>query len=631
MKILYSWLKDYVDFDQSPEQLANDLSMFAHEVESLQKIVGDAILDLEITPNRGDCLSILGIARQVAAMYDKKIKNQNAKIKINENDIDKKIDVKILDPKICPRYTARIIDNITISPSPKWMRERLASYGFRPINNIVDVTNYVMVATGQPLHAFDYDKINDGVMNIRLSKMGEEVMTLDGKSHQLPGNAVIIEDKENIYDLAGIMGGYKSEVDEKTKTIVLEGAIFDPVLIRRASKYLHHQTDASYRYERGVDYEGTVTGVDLAASLIKETSPYAKIGGLTDIKSIKFENKTIAYTDEKVNHLIGTQLSSDEIKSALERLYFKVNNNNADVPTFRAHDVSIWQDLAEEVARIYGYNNIKRIPPYDGSSKENKDWLKRESIKDSLKNLGFSEIYSDSFANKDKITLLGENLNNCVEIINPISPETQYLRPNLMSSLLAAVAKNPWSPEINIFEIEKVFSKQNEKWQLGIATVGKNDNLIKKSIDFIGDNAEIINIDQKVLDVYKIRRPISVAIMDLDKINTQIGSINYKVSNNHYRPISKFPPTIFDLAFVVDTKIKSSEIEKTILEASSGVLFSENFDEFVSDKFGQDKKNVAYHIWLQSMTGPVDDKEIKKVRENIIKIIEKKFNAKLRS
>jgi len=287
MKVSYNWLKDYVDIEKSPEQLADDLSLFGHEVESVEKFDDDYVLDLEITPNRGDCLSILGLAREIGALYNLPIKQDKTSIlrSIEEStQIDKKIEVQIEKPENCPRFTARVVDNIEIKESPKWIQEKLATYGFRPINNIVDITNYVMVAIGQPLHAFDYDKIKNGLMNVRLSKKGEEVMTLDGKNHILSDNAIIIEDEEKIYDLAGIMGGIKSEVDEKTKTIILQGAIFDPVLIRRASKHLNHTTDASYRYERGVDYEGTTGGVNTATSLILESCPEAKIGGLIDKK-----------------------------------------------------------------------------------------------------------------------------------------------------------------------------------------------------------------------------------------------------------------------------------------------------------------------------------------------------------
>lgn len=295
MKVSLNWLKDYIDIDKTPEELAEDLSLFGHEAEvdrpeRSRGISSDAIIDLEITPNRGDCLSILGIAREVSAMYNTKLKYSTSKLRsIVVTNLDKKIEVEIEKPEICPRFTARIIDNIKIGESSKQIQERLTTYGFRPINNIVDITNYVMVATGQPLHAFDYDKIKDGVMNIRQAKKGEEVKTLDGQNRVLDDGAIVIEDDEKIYDLAGIMGGIKSEVDENTKTIILQGAIFDPILIRKTSKYLNHVTDASYRYERGVDFEGTITGVDLAAEMIKESCPEAKVGELIDQKLKSYE------------------------------------------------------------------------------------------------------------------------------------------------------------------------------------------------------------------------------------------------------------------------------------------------------------------------------------------------------
>ncbi len=631
MKILYSWLKDYVDFSQSPEQLADDLSMFAHEVESIEKIGDDAILDLEITPNRGDCLSHLGIARQIAAMYDLKVKGQKSKVKIKEENVDKNINITISDPRICPRYSARIIDNIKIKSSPEWIQKRLKSYGFRPINNVVDITNYVMIATGQPMHAFDFDKILSGKINIHLSKKGNEVMTLDGKNQVLPDNAIIISDDKKIYDLAGIMGGYKSEVDPNTKTIVLQCALFDPVLIRRTSKYLHHTTDASYRYERGVDPEGTVSAVDFATALIKKILPDAKLGKLIDYMQVKFEKPKISYSYDRINKLIGTNLGRVKISNYLQRSFFKVADDVAEVPSFRFYDISIWQDLAEEVARIYGYNNITRIKPNIETAKTNSDWQKRESIKDVLKDIGFNEIYSYSFCDKEKLELLGYNIANCIEIKNPLSPETQYLRPSLLPSILNAVSKNPWAPEINIFELEKVFNKNLEKWQLGLATIEKNDILIKKALNAVGEKVEIIDVDKKILDAYKIRRPLKITLIDLDKINIKNSDISYDVSQNNYRPISKYPPTIRDIAFIVETNIEADEIKKTILVVSGAIILTEVFDEFVSEKFGLNKKNVALHIWLQNIHGPVSDNDADKIIKNVIKKIENKFQAKLRS
>jgi phenylalanyl-tRNA synthetase beta chain len=372
-------------------------------------------------------------------------------------------------------------------------------------------------------------------------------------------------------------------------------------------------------------------GVDMAAALIKESSPSSKIGKIIDIKSEKIENTKIKYSYDKINNLIGTKLSQDEIESLLTRLDIKTSDDIAEIPSYRFYDLKIWQDLAEEVARIYGYNKIERISPKNEESKAEGKWQQRESIKDVLKNIGFTESYSYSFTDKDKMELLGEKIENFIEIVNPMSPETQYLREGLAISLLKSVAKNPWAPEINIFEIEKVFNTNEEKWQLGIATVGKSDNLIKQAIQAIGTSFEIVSIDQKILDVYKIRRPLNIAIINFDETHFNSEQINNEMSKNIYRQISKYPPTIFDLAFVVDMNIVSSEIEKSILGASSSVLLTEKFDEFNSDKLGQGKKSMAFHIWLQNTDGPVDDNEVKKIRENVIKIVELKYQSKLRS
>jgi phenylalanyl-tRNA synthetase beta chain len=624
MKVSYKWLRDYITIDKNPETLGDDLTMFGHQLESIEKSGDETVLDLEITSNRGDCLSILGIAREIAALYNSELKIQNPKIK--EEKIDNKIDIKIEKPEICPRFTARIIDNIKISESPKWMQEKLATYGFRPINNIVDTTNYVMVATGQPLHAFDYDKIKDGLMNVRLSKKDEEVMTLDGKSHQLPDDAIIIEDKDKIYDLAGIMGGYKSEVDEKTKTIILQGAIFDPVLIRRASKYLGHQTDASYRYERGVDYDGTIRGVDLAASLIRE-SCNAKIGELIDVRSKEFKPTKIELDIKKANKLIGIKIDIQKAQEYLQRLGFTVDGNTVTVPSYRNYDVKIWQDLAEEIARLYGYNKIEKAEILKSEATKNQEWQKIEFIKDICEEAGFTEVYSYSFADKDKIEMLGFNITDCVETSNPIAPELKYLRPTLLPSILSQIAKNPWDPQIRIFEIEKVFDKSGEKWQFGLAVSGKQEMYIQKVAEKLKIKKEMTTLDQKILDAYKIRRPVKYLIVDVDEIKSDFNEdISSEISQNRYEPISKFPPTIRDLSFLVDNEANEDDIIATIKSANGNILIVELFDVYNKG----DQKSLAVHIWLQDMKKPLSDSEANQIIEKVIKVIEKKFNAKIR-
>lgn len=630
MRICYEWLKDYIEIKKTPEELADDLTLFGHEVDEIKKEGEFTILDFEITPNRGDLLSIYGMVREISALYDLPLKKEE--IKIDDVELDKKIDVKIQKPEICPRFTARVIDNVKVGETPEQIKKYLASYGFRSLNNIVDITNYVMLVTGQPLHAFDYDKIKNGQMNIHLSKANEEVMTLDGKNHVLKDGAIIISDEEKVYDLAGIMGGYKSEVDENTKTIVLQGAIFDPVLIRRASKYLRHMTDASYRYERGVDYEGSVYGVDMASFLIKETSKEAKIGKLIDIKSLEFKPNQIELDVAKVNKLIGINIDFNTAKDYLENLGFVIDGKIATVPSYRNYDVKIWQDLAEEIARMYGYNKIPKFQfPNDKYQKKDTDWVKREAIKDYLKELGFTEAYSYSFADKDKIKLLGFNVESCIETANPIAPELKYLRPSLLPSILNQISKNPWAPEVNLFEIGKSFEKEAEKWQLVVVTVGKNENLLSRALEGLKITGEIKNLDQKVLDSFKIRRPVKYFIFDVEKINIDLKDLDNQISQNKYKPISKYPPTIRDLAFIVNEKIKSSEVEKEIQAISESILLVELFDEFSSDKFGEGNKNLAYHIWLQNMDGPVEEKDAMEITQKITQLVEDKFQAKLRS
>jgi phenylalanyl-tRNA synthetase beta chain len=662
MKISYKWLKDYVDIDVSPEKLAEDLSLFGHEVESVEKMVypeqsrgsDDSVLDFEITPNRGDCLSILGIAREISALYNIPLKNSTTVLgSIEAVDLGKKIDVKVSDPKICPRFTARVIDNIKIGESSKEIQEKLATYGFRSINNIVDITNYVMVATGQPLHAFDYDKIKDGLMNARQAKEAEEVITLDGQNRVLTEGAIIIEDAEKIYDLAGIMGGIKSEVDENTKTIILQGAIFDPILIRKTSKHLNHVTDASYRYERGVDFEGTKSGVDLATKLILDSCRDAKAGKLIDQVSQKQESAKIPFKIFDINHLLGTDITIDQAEDYLKRLNIKVETKVdsgqtqtiAIPPSYRAYDVKIWQDLAEEIARIEGYNNlgVSEIEKNPTKIKNNR-YILEEVLRDIIAGQGYVEVQSYSFLSEDFVkkhsSLISGEL---VEIEKPLSPETKYLRQDLLPAILTQISRNPWAPEVKIFEIGNCFVGNSEFTQVMIAQTGKNKVELERVINTIKKKLKVDQIDYKlvdgidpfVLESFKIRKPVIAACIDFEKLLERVGDITaeFEIPEKKvkYRKISKFAPTVRDIAFIVGKDLDAEKIGEEIQEISDKILFVELFDEFESEKFGQGKKNLAYHIWLQDLKGPMKENEASQIIENIGKILTDKYKAKLRS
>ena len=650
MKVTYNWLKEFVDIKVFPKKLADDLSLFGHEVEKIEKIDDDFVFELEITPNRGDCLSVLGLAREISAMYGLKLKIKNYEQKIKEENLDKEIAVKISDTKLCPRYTARIIDNIKIAPSPNWMQKRLKTYGFRPVNNIVDVTNYVMIETGQPLHAFDYNKIKTAagkkLMHIRQTKKHEEVMTLDGKNHLTNEGALIIEDDKKIYDLAGIMGGFKSEVSQNTKTIILEGAIFAPKIIRQTSKYLGLVTDASYRYERGVDIEGTMRGVNMATDLIGDLIKNSRASKLYDLRFTKETEKNIIVLPKDVNNLLGTNISQKSMSEYLTRLGFKVKINRNQLfvrtPSYRKYDIKIWQDLAEEIARMYGYTKLpqKQLKKQTGKIL-NQEYTILEKLKDILTQFGFTETYSYSFASKEILKDLKMFSNNILEIEKPLSPETKYLRPDLLPSLLLQIAKNPWAPEINLYEIGKIFSQNYEKTGLLIAT-SQNSEIFPKIIQKIENDLKIRNIKYgifsakpEVLDKLKIRKKISFCKIDLENLEKRVKNFKYTPflpkMKAKYQAVSKFAPTIFDLAFIVEKSTNANKIIDEVKKQSQKILLVELFDEFSSDKFGKNQKNIAYHIWAQDSQGPMKENEIKNIRGKIIHYMILNYRAKLRT
>lgn len=624
MKISYKWLNELIKIDKKPEQLANDIISLGHEVENIEIKNNDYIFDLSLTANRGDCLSVLGIARELSALYNKKI---NFNIPHNKiENIKEKINIFFENKDICPRYTARIIKNIQIKKSSSWLIKKLKSYGFRSLNNIVDITNYIMILTGQPMHAYDYDKIKSHLFKVKLAKEGDYIITLDGIERKLDKDTIIIEDKEKIFDLAGIMGGFNSEIDKKTKTIVLESAIFDSKLIRLTSKKLKLQTDASYRYERTVDISQTKNFLDLATNLINKNCPNSINGKIYDIINQKIQKKQILIKYNKINKLLGINLDKNTINQYLKRLGFDIYNNNAIIPSHRINDITIWQDLAEEVARLYGYNKFSKIKLKKSSKKNNYNYWEKESIKDFLFTNGFTEIISYSFADMKLIKMLNFDLKRCIEIDNPLSPETKYLRPSLIPSILTAVAKNPWAPEINIFEYGKIFNPI-EKYQLILATSSKKAKFITNFLDKYKITSRVIEVPQKILNYLKIRKKIYYAIINTENLQIKNIKINTDLPKNNYKKISNFPPTIRDFAFILNKNIKIENIINDVCKLSNDILIVEQFDEFYSPKIGKNNKSIALHIWIQNQNSKIIDK----ISDKIINLISKKYKGELRS
>jgi len=641
MKVPIEWLKDFIEINQSPQELADGISLHSLQVEK----INDGILEIEITPNRADCLSILGIAREIAAFTNSKLKTQKLKLQLKTQRINKPIEVKIEEPKICPRYSYRIIDGIKIKPSPRWMQERLIAYGFRPINNVVDTTNYIMIEFGQPLHAFDYDKISGAKMTIRRARTNEKLETLDGIIRVLNSQAIIIQDKDKLIDLAGIMGGQNSQVTENTSTIILQAAVFDPILIRKTCKKLSLQTDASYRYERNIDFNGTIDCLNATADLILETSA-GQTGKIFDLQNIKWRPVRIIWQPENdVKRILGIKISHEKILNFLKKLEIKCISCSVDkktclmeIPSFR-HDLKIREDLVEEIARMHNYNNFpisllsQETPPINFS------WDNLEFLMDLLVNYGFMQVINYPYLSKNDLLNANINPTKCLEIANPISSETRYLRPNLQVSILKNIAKNPFSSEINIFESGSIFPAGKEVTSLILATTQKEEifkQIIEKlqQIFKVNIDVKIEKINNQLLNNFKIRKRnvYTIMIEDIDRRLSNVKNISqYKLnfSPTKYIPISKFPPAVFDLAFITDKNQNSMEIENEIKKYDSNIFIVELFDEYYFVK--KNTKNIAFHIWIQKADNSFNEKEITQIKDKIIRNIISKFKAKLRN
>ncbi|MFA7253528.1 MAG: phenylalanine--tRNA ligase subunit beta [Patescibacteria group bacterium] len=600
----------------------------------------DTIFDIDVTPNRGDILSHLGFARDLAAIVDRGLESVRYSIKEKSG---KGVEIEVENQELCPQYYVLKIEGIKTGDSPKWLRDRLERLGQKSINNIVDVTNYIMLDLGQPLHAFDAKKVTDGKIIIRNGRENEEIKTLDGAVRKISPANLVIADTAGPIAIAGIMGGANSEIDIDTVDIILEAAEFDAKSIKRSTKLLNLNSDASYRFERGIDSGNVANALKKAANLIVEAAGGEIVAKITG-QSRKFEPKLIPLECSKINGILGAEISEAEMVGILSQLGFESKNKSVVAPLWR-HDIEITEDLAEEIGRIYGYSklNDRKLP--ESRVPKKTIYYKKEYIKDLLVNLGFSEVINYIFLSEKETNLAKINKEILLEVANPLQPENKYLRNSLVPGLLKDIAKNPTFDPISLFEIGHVFSGIEEKTTLSIITAGKSSQKSMeeavsslKTVLGVDFNQNIDKIDREVLDIYKIRKSecfvIELAINDLLSLasfeNSDLELIK-TAKKSCYRPISKYPSITRDLAFIVDKEKDANIIADKLYEVSELVNRVELFDEFASDKFGKGKKNVAFHIYLQSLDRTMTDTEADSIIDKIVKEIEDKFKAKLRS
>jgi phenylalanyl-tRNA synthetase beta chain len=471
MRVPYEWIRDLVPVPAAPEEVAAKLTMIGLEVEGTEQVKDDFIFEINVTPNRPDCLSMLGIARELSAAFRTPLKIPPHTVEGEQPASD--FSVEILDPELCNRYTGRLIKGVRISDSPEWIVARLEKCGIRNINNVVDITNYVLLEFGHPLHAFDADKIAG--KEIKVSKAGKDkkIVTLDGIDRELPEDALLIWDGMGPVAIAGIMGGVNTEVSDGTKDVFLESAYFDPVSVRRTSKRLNLASESSYRFERGADIEFLDRALDRAARLIKEVAG-GTISGVIDEYPVRFTPESVEVKFDRVNGILGTSLSRDEMVDILERLGIRTRTDGEDriivFPPANRRDIRRDSDVSEEVARIYGYDKISTTVPKSPlfSGLPNKKAFDMDKIRGAMTKTGFTEAINYSFMRMSDLDILAvpetDKRKKAMAINNPLSQDEDLLRTTLLPALISNLKYNldRGIRDVRLFEIGRVFTDTGE-------------------------------------------------------------------------------------------------------------------------------------------------------------------------
>ncbi|MFH1582506.1 MAG: phenylalanine--tRNA ligase subunit beta [bacterium] len=666
MVFSYNWLQSYFTKKlPNPEKLAQLLVLHSFEVEEVKKKGKDYTLDIDVLPNRAaDCFSHYGIAKECAAILNIPLKERDAKVKedkkIKTSDF---ISVDVKNKAACPRYSTRVVSGVKIGLSPVWLKEKLVSCGLRPINNVVDIANYVMLDVGQPLHAFDGDKLDGKKIIVRHAKDKERMVTLDDQKFELDSDILVIADNKRPVAIAGIKGGKSPEIDNKTKTIVLEAANFDSVAIRKASKKINLRTDASLRFEHGIDPNLTEIALNQSAILIQKIAGGKIAKGLVDIYSKKILSKLIKLDLACVRNVLGINISEKEIKSILEKLDFKIAKKGkyffVTVPTKRK-DVLIPEDLIEEVGRIYGYDKIKASFPVSNivPPTKNLDIFWEEMTKDIMKGLGFTEVYNYSFFGDKEAKLVSFKNKDLIEVQNPLSVEQKYLRASLIPNLLKNVEKNiKNSTNIKIFELGKIFvPDKKEKRMISGLIFGDSFYRLKGIVDTLLNRLAVSDIwydehkatpEESKLVVWHSKKCAEIKVGKeeigfLGEVSPKILSelevketlvlfdINFDklsrlVSEEHeYRPISRYPAAIRDIAILVPRKVKVADV-LNVINTTGGLLVRDVdlFDMYEGEELPQGKKNLAFHIIYQSETKTLKSNEVEIIQQKIIKALEK--------
>ncbi|MBI1912725.1 MAG: phenylalanine--tRNA ligase subunit beta [Deltaproteobacteria bacterium] len=649
----------------------------------LNEVLGlkDSMLEVGITPNRADLLSIKGLAREISAVTGAAFKEKETSVEEGDKPVDDLITVSIETDAPCGRYCARVIEGVVIGPSPDGIKRRLEAHGIRSINNVVDVTNLVLLETGQPLHAFDLDKITGRTIDVRLAAENEEIETIDNKVRKLDTQMLVIADEAGPVALAGVMGGKGSEVTEITKNILLESAWFEPASVRRTSKKLGLSSDSSYRFERGVDADGVIKALDMAVSLIKKLAGGSIAKGIVEVYPEKISPSPIEFRVKRAQALLGIDITEAQVLDIFKRLGIETNIAGDGVitalpPTYRG-DLKIETDLVEEAARIYGYNNIPTVMPLARLiiGEPGKHTNIKKKVKEILVNDGFFEILNYSFISRDAFGLTGPEGKSGVTILNPLSEEQVVMRDSLIPTLLETLKRNllKKNEEVRIYEFAPAFihtggKLPDEKWMISGLMYGlrwnESWNQPKDGLDFFDVKGVVERIFEGLgikFDVEPLEAPTlfhpgkSAAIVINGKKIGSFGETHPDIkpqfdlkrpayifeieadaliglsAERKYSALPKFPESARDIAFIVDENIPYKKIINSIEQLDTKIIERvELFDVYYGGNIPSGKRSMALRVTYRSMDKTLTAQEVDEMHAKVTSELTGRYSAEVR-
>jgi phenylalanyl-tRNA synthetase beta chain len=682
MKISYNWLGELVTLTLNPKELAERLTMAGLAVEAVERLGDDHILDFDLTSNRPDALSHLGIAREAALVCGTSLIHRSSEMKESDERVESAAGIEILDPDLCPRYAARVVRGVKVGPSPKWLADRLESIGQRPVNNIADITNYVMFELNQPTHAFDLNLLHDHRIVVRRPRAGEQITTLDGLARELAPEMLVIADADRAVAIAGVMGGADTEINEATRDVLIESAYFNPASIRHTARALGMDTEASYRFARGADHRAQVRAADRVAQMIAEIAGGQVLRGVIDAYPSQITLEPVTLRETRIERLTGLKVPIEQAAEILRKLEFAVEMVagekllRATAPSFRI-DISREEDLVEEVARHVGYDLVSAtLPAWSGAGEYLSGDKQRRNARRSLTAIGFDEAYSFSFVNGERDKLFRPGDRPGAILSNPIDVNQSEMRASLMTGLLDAIQHNfnQGSRDVKLFEIGRVFESAGlderpfEREVLGLVmtgTVYPDDWRGSKQVDIhdlkgaievvmsalnisgftihrarveylhpgqsavlAHDGEEIVRFGRlhpRVASVYKFRQPVYIGELEFEQL------LALPTGRVRYSALARFPAASRDVSALVPDAVMWGDIEMAVRDLGILEIVSVKvFDMYKSKEMPEGFHSLAFRVIYRGKGRTLTDEEVTGMHQRVRALLETRFRAVLR-